>query len=395
VVNLSILLPTRNRLEYLRFAIETVRRQDCPDWEIVVSDNASEDDIGGYVAEIGDPRIIYRRSDRFVSVTENWNLALAASSGDYVVMLGDDDGLMPGYVSRVHELAKRFAQPELIYTSALLLTYPGVEPAHPGGFLAPYGYATFLRNAHQPFLLSASDARGAVEHAMQFRVRYGFNMQFSVVSRRLIERLEPHGEFFQSLFPDYYATNVCFLHASQIVVDPQPMIVIGVTPKSYGFFHANAREEEGRSFLDAEPTQAPPGTNINVGWLSAVEAIEREYGSDFGLTVNRRRYRWLQAVNVYERDRFRGGVTSSEMSRMNDELSALERWALQAGCALAAVIGLMFPKRIRDLIDYGFRRALRQYPDWTPARVDGRYADLLGVYGAAEQGLDVLREARH
>ena len=41
----SVLLPTRNRLEYLRYAVETVRRQDYADWEIIVSDNCSEDDI--------------------------------------------------------------------------------------------------------------------------------------------------------------------------------------------------------------------------------------------------------------------------------------------------------------------------------------------------------------
>jgi hypothetical protein len=230
---------------------------------------------------------------------------------------------------------------------------------------------------------------------MHFRVRYGFNMQFSVVSRTLIEQLKPHGEFFQSPFPDYYATNVCFLCAHRIVVDPEPMVVIGVTPKSYGFFHANAREQEGRSFLDAEQTMPPPGTNINVGWLNAIEAIEREYGSQFGLRVSRRRYRWLQAVNVYERDRFRGGVEPTELARMNEALLTSERWALRIGCALAAWIGWAFPQRLRDLLDYAFRRALRQYPDWTPPRVDGRYANLLDVFSTAEHGVNVLTEAKH
>ena len=46
----SVLLPTRNRLEYLRYAIETVLRQDDPDLEVVVSDNDSEEDIHGHVS---------------------------------------------------------------------------------------------------------------------------------------------------------------------------------------------------------------------------------------------------------------------------------------------------------------------------------------------------------
>ena len=105
----SVLLPTHNRLEYLRLAIETVRRQDYPEWEIVVSDNASEQDVAGFVASLHDPRIRYLRTERFESVTANWNLALDASSGDYVVMLGDDDALMPGYLRRIDSLLRRHA----------------------------------------------------------------------------------------------------------------------------------------------------------------------------------------------------------------------------------------------------------------------------------------------
>ena len=57
----SVLLPTRNRLEFLRYALETVLRQDDGDWEIVVSDNDSEEDIAGHVAGLGDDRVRYVR----------------------------------------------------------------------------------------------------------------------------------------------------------------------------------------------------------------------------------------------------------------------------------------------------------------------------------------------
>src|SRR6476646_9624263 len=105
---LSVLLPTRNRLDYLRYAVETVRRQDDGDWELVVSDNDSEEDIAGFVEGLGDPRIRYVRTTSFVPVTDNWNHALNHSRGRYVVMLGDDDGLMPGYVAAIRRLSRRF-----------------------------------------------------------------------------------------------------------------------------------------------------------------------------------------------------------------------------------------------------------------------------------------------
>src|SRR5262249_35001366 len=79
-VKVSVLIPTRERLEYLRYAVESVRRQTFSDWEIVIADNASSEDIGGYVDSLGEPRIVYRRSETPLPVTENWNVALDAAT---------------------------------------------------------------------------------------------------------------------------------------------------------------------------------------------------------------------------------------------------------------------------------------------------------------------------
>src|SRR4051794_10427964 len=99
----SILLPTRNRTEYLSHAVYTILNQDYDNWEAIVSDNHSEQDIAAYVASLGEPRIKYFRTNGFVSVTENWNTALEKSSGDYVIMLGDDDGLLSGYLRKIQK----------------------------------------------------------------------------------------------------------------------------------------------------------------------------------------------------------------------------------------------------------------------------------------------------
>src|SRR5687768_14162221 len=116
----SVLLPTRNRLEYLRYAVQTVLRQDYADWELIISDNFSEDDIAGYVQSLNDERIKYYRTDSFVPVTDNWNNALYKSSGDYVIMLGDDDGLMPGYFTTMQRLIAEYSEPDVIYTKAYI-----------------------------------------------------------------------------------------------------------------------------------------------------------------------------------------------------------------------------------------------------------------------------------
>jgi glycosyltransferase involved in cell wall biosynthesis len=377
-MKISILLPTRNRLDYLKLAIETVLRQDSPDWEIAVSDNDSSEDIAGHVASLEDDRILYRRTERFLPVTDNWNEALRMSSGDYVVMMGDDDALLPGYITHMSGLVDHFERPDMIYVGSLLFTYPGVDPNHAKGFLSPNSYAEFLDDNHQPFILSREQAETAVRKTMDFRHVFNFNMQLSLINRRLIEELRPQGDFFQSPFPDFYAMCVALLKARHVVVEPRPQVVIGVTPKSYGFFHLNEREREGRAFLNADhnaQTQLP-GTNINEGWLGAMETIEAGYGTEFGLSVNRRRYRLVQAGHVYTRS-FRGVGSKAEVERLEASLNIGERLAFRSAHVIARVLARVLPPRLWTAIS---RRSLGQSPAWEPVRQEGVYTNILDVF---------------
>jgi glycosyltransferase involved in cell wall biosynthesis len=377
-VKTSFLLPTRNRLDYLKLAVETVRRQESGEWEIAISDNDSDEDIAGYVAALGDERILYRRTERFLPVTENWNAALEMSTGDYVLMLGDDDGLLPDSLAHFNELIERFRAPEMLYVGSLLFTYPGVDPSGPHGFVASNAFADFFAGASGPFVLDREQALAAVHKAMSLKLSFNFNMQLSLLSRPLIERLREHGEVFQSQFPDYYASCAALLTARRIVADPRPAVVVGVSPKSYGFFHLNDRETEGRAFLDAEaaaPRQLP-GSNINEGWLSAVEALEHNFGSEYGLKVDRRRYRYMQAAQVYAR-RFRGRGTPEELAALEEKLPPIERLGFRAADAVGRALATVLPDSAWQRL---VRVVLGQFPKWAPARRELGLENMLELF---------------
>jgi glycosyltransferase involved in cell wall biosynthesis len=377
----SILLPTRNRLEYLKLAVESVLRQDVRDWQLVVSDNRSEQDVEGYVASVGDPRIVYRRTERLVPVTENWNRALAHSEGEYIVMLGDDDALLGNYLRRMEELTQEFNDPDLIYTKALLFTYPGVDPAHPGGYLMDYGEAEFFEGASRPFVLDHARAVDLVRAAMSFRLRYDYNAQFAVISRRLIDSVCEFGDFYQSSFPDFYSMNAAFLRARRIVVDPSPKVVIGVTPKSYGYFQINKRETEGRTFLEGAAASTPQGSNINVGWLNAMTTLEQGVGVAFQLQADRRRYRLVQAAHVYQQ--YRGGTIDKDaVRRLERELPLRERWGYRLGSATVALVYRLVPSGPRARMVTLASRLIGQLPARAPEVIEGRYGDVLEVCDA-------------
>jgi len=336
-MKISVLLPTRNRLTYLRYAIESVRLQRDDDWEIVVSDNCSDDDVGGYVASLGDPRIRCVRTPRFLPVTANWNNALEHSSGEYVIMLGDDDALAPGYFKRVRELIDRFEHPDFIYGKAYHYAYPGVMPGEPGGYLQDPPEFPVFAGVDQPFLLSHDRAAGIARDALDFRMTISYNMQYSTLSRGFIEQLRRDGAFFHSPYPDFYATNAMLLEASRIVVCPQPLAVIGITPKSFGFFFFNNREAEGVGFLknlgdDALDDRARrcilPGPANNTCWYLAMVDLERHVAAKHGLRVNHGRYRRLQILRTFGHHYMLGQVGAEQMRELRSSMSTAERLTL-------------------------------------------------------------------
>lgn len=384
----SVLLPTRNRLELLRHAIESVRRQDDPDWELIVSDNDSEEDIAGFVAGLADNRIRCVRTPSFIPVTGNWNTALREATGRYVVMLGDDDALMAGHVARIRQLANRFDEPDAIYHGAWLFAYPGVFDDEPAGYVQPYGYAKFLRGATEPFVLDHAVARRMVKAAMTFRVRYGFNMQFWAVHRDTIARLSDKGPFYQSQFPDYYASNVLLLTARAVVAEPRPLVAIGVSPKSYGFFHATGDETGGKDFLEARareerrPSAAEmPGTNINTGWLSAIETIAARYPDLIPASPALRRFRFLQADFVYEGRYLRGDTSAEQLETLERYLTPWERRTGRLAMRICVLAKRLLPERLTRAFSNTFHHlVVHQFSAWNPPKVRGEHATILELF---------------
>jgi len=86
----SVLLPTRNRSHVVHHAIRSVLGQTHGDLELVISDNSSNDDTMKLVRSIDDQRIKYVRTDRVLGMPDNFENALANSTGEWVTLLPDD-----------------------------------------------------------------------------------------------------------------------------------------------------------------------------------------------------------------------------------------------------------------------------------------------------------------
>lgn len=400
----SVLLPTRNRLDLLSYAIETVRRQDYSDWEIIVSDNFSEEDISGYVRSIDDSRIKYYRTNKFIPVTDNWNNALAKSDGDYVIMLGDDDCLMKGYFSTLKRITEEYDTPDVIYTSAFLYAYPGVMPGQSNGFLRSFDNSSIFRCANKPFWLEKSESMALVNHSINFRVRFDYNMQFFLVSRKLIHEMSTYSPFYQSPYPDYYVSNAIMLQAKRILIVPQPLITIGISPKSFGFYYYNDSESKGTEFLKNIPDPKIarslqqvilPGTNMNTSWLLSMETLAQNFCEDENLKINYDRYRFLQICAVYT-----GLVLGKESARsivsgLKRGMTLREQVFYRVPLSIVVAISLVLPRRYRTSIARRLSISTGSHTRGSPIpKIEGNFNTILDVFEKIDPVSSAVKEAK-
>jgi hypothetical protein len=103
MVQVSVFIPVWNDTSWLPRAIQSVIDQSHADWELVVGDNASTEDVAGVVEAFGDPRIRYRRFDRHTNIFENFNRTAALCASDWVHLLAADDRLTVDCLRRISE----------------------------------------------------------------------------------------------------------------------------------------------------------------------------------------------------------------------------------------------------------------------------------------------------
>ncbi len=87
----SVVIPTYNRVEYLREAIASVFSQTYPHWELVIVDDGSTDGTAHFLAAMEDPRLRVIRRTHLGLPAVTRNLGIAHATGTYVAFLDSDD----------------------------------------------------------------------------------------------------------------------------------------------------------------------------------------------------------------------------------------------------------------------------------------------------------------
>ena len=100
---ISVGMPVYNGAAHLAAAIESILAQTCTDFELVISDNGSQDRTAAICTDYArrDKRICFCRQHKNMGVTRNYNFVCRQSSGKYFKWAAANDLCEPTLLERL------------------------------------------------------------------------------------------------------------------------------------------------------------------------------------------------------------------------------------------------------------------------------------------------------
>ncbi|MGB7058216.1 MAG: glycosyltransferase family 2 protein [Geitlerinemataceae cyanobacterium] len=96
----SLCIPTYNRAELLRYAIESALHQTYTDFELIICDDGSIDNTPEMVDRWKDSRIRYIQHPQNIGRSSNMRSGFEAATGTYFIKFDDDDALTPEFLEK-------------------------------------------------------------------------------------------------------------------------------------------------------------------------------------------------------------------------------------------------------------------------------------------------------
>lgn len=110
--------------EYLKESIASALNQKYDNIEIVIVNDASPYNLDTIVNSFDDTRIRYYRNKKNLGhggIANNWNKCLEYATGDFFVLLCDDDLLNPYFVKNLVQLAKQYPECNVFHANRSIL----------------------------------------------------------------------------------------------------------------------------------------------------------------------------------------------------------------------------------------------------------------------------------
>ncbi|MBP1157799.1 MULTISPECIES: glycosyltransferase [unclassified Paenibacillus] len=333
----SIVIPTRNNQNTLKFTLDTCLHQQFDHFEIVVSDNSNNDNTKELIDKIADKRIKYFKPERELAMTDNFNFAVSKAKGEYIIVLGSDDGLLLHALSTLDRILYSL-QTKLLRWNLVPYGWPDVKiKGYENYFQIP---KTTLGNINHGIIESESLIKSVIQLEVPYNSLPMLYMN-SVVHRDLITLLqEETGSVFKGISPDVYSGfALAFIEQKFVSID-LPMSIGGSSGNSNGIAHSYGKDKESEK-IKQDFIKLNKGVGVNRFHIlpdvpdvavavaeSFITAKNELFPNHVELNLDRKRLAQYCAENLNRTDESFNDYLQNIYMSLDDE-PGLKKWFLE------------------------------------------------------------------
>lgn len=227
---LSIVIATRNRIPYAISAIQSILEIPDSRLELVIQDNSDSRELETYVhANIRDSRFRYRYTPPPFSMIDNFNAAVELATGEYLCLIGDDDGVNPE-IMEAAEWAKSENLDSLAVKNKIYYFWPGTDI--PATLFTKVTDGYFQINQFRGYLIDAEiekEMRNLMRNGALYYLLFKLpKLYHGLVHRRCLEAVhEKTGGYFGGLSADIFSSLTIACVAKRVVITDYPLTIPG------------------------------------------------------------------------------------------------------------------------------------------------------------------------
>ena len=214
IPKVSFCFTTFKRFDYLEDTLKAVQNQTFSDFEVIVSDNDPEQTARSIV-ESFDERFKYFPNDQNLGMKKSYNKSLERSSGEYIVMIADDDPVYPDMLETLLQLTEKYPGHSMYLGGC---NWFCTDPDLADFYNCKVGVNSCL--AHRPINeVTEFDSNGFLKDFFNFKIFPNYLWSTAIVKRNVMVEMGGVPDYGTAFLGDYAYMSIMGGHSGCVTIN--------------------------------------------------------------------------------------------------------------------------------------------------------------------------------
>lgn len=228
---LSILIPTKNREKYAINVIHQILNINSNKFQLVIQDNSNSNDIEYNIKEFqDDKRLSYYHENRLLSFVDNFNLGINRCKGEYIIIIGDDDGINPNIIS-IAEWASENKIDAITPSLPIIYFWPHskINRVSINGTLQINKFTCNIKSVNPKLELIKFLQNGCLNY-LEYNLA---KLYHGIIRKSVLDKIKDKtGRYVGGLTPDIYLSVATSLLIDKVIIIDYPLTISGICGES-------------------------------------------------------------------------------------------------------------------------------------------------------------------